>query len=195
MARTAFLLVTVFALGLNLHGQGDWWFDPEERERDITGIDNRPLSERSFKERLTLGGTAAFQLGSVTLLGGAPQLGYRINDNFLAGVGVTYYFQRIKSVTGNVDNSIYGGNIFARHRLLTRVFAHVESEHINIEAFGPFNPIAERQWVSMFWVGGGYYQGLSDRLGAGVTILYDVSENPLNPYDNPTIRGGVALGF
>ena len=47
----------------------------------------------------------------------------------------------------------------------------------------------------MLWVGGGYYRGLSDRLGAGVTILYDVTENPLNPYDNPTFRGGIALGF
>ena len=170
MAHTAFLLVTVFALGLNLHGQGDWWFDPEERERDITGIDNRPLSERSFKERLTLGGTAAFQLGSVTLLGGAPQLGYRINDNFLAGVGVTYYFQRIKSVTGNVDNSIYGGNIFARHRLLTRVFAHVELEQVKLPNGWLLDPTGS-DWTSMLWVGGGYYQGLSDRLGAGLTIL------------------------
>ena len=194
MARTAFLLVTVFALGLNLHGQGDWWFDPEERERDITGIDNRPMSERSFKERLTLGGTAALQLGTNTLIGGAPQLGYRVNDNLLAGAGVTYYFQRYKGISGNEDNSIYGGNIFARHRLFTRVFAHVELEQVRVPSPWLIEP-AETQWTSMFWVGGGYYQGVSDRLGAGVTILYDVTENPLNPYDNPTIRGGLALGF
>ena len=194
MARTAFLLVTVFALGLNLHGQGDWWFDPEERGQAITGIDNRPLSERSFKERLTLGGTAALQLGTNTLIGGAPQLGYRVNDNLLAGAGVTYYFQRFKSVAGNVDNSIYGGNIFARHRLFTRVFAHIELEQVKLPNGWLIDPTGS-DWTSMLWIGGGYYQGLSDRLGAGLTILYDVTENPLNPYDNPTIRGGLALGF
>ena len=194
MARTAFLLVTVFALGLNLHGQGDWWLDPEEREQAITGIDNRPLSERSFKERLTLGGTAALQLGTNTLIGGAPQLGYRVNDNLLAGAGVTYYFQRFKSAAGNMDNSIYGGNIFARHRLFTRVFAHVELEQVKLPNGWLLDPTGS-DWTSMLWVGGGYYQGLSDRLGAGLTILYDVSENPLNPYDNPTVRGGLSLGF
>ena len=195
MTRSLLLLVALLSTVLTTSAQSDWWFDSEERERDITGLDKRPMSEKSFRERLTLGGSAALQLGTVTLLGGAPQVGYRVNDNLLAGVGATYYFQRIKGVSGNQDNSIYGGNVFARHRLFTRVFAHVESEHINAEIFSPFNPVAERQWVSMFWVGGGYYQGLSDRLGAGVTILYDVTENLDNPFENPTVRGGIALGF
>ena len=185
--------MSLLALSTAGHAQSDWWFDSEEREREITGVDKRPMSEKSFKERLTLGGSAAFQLGTVTLLGGAPQVGYRINDNLLAGVGATYYFNRFKDI--GYTQHLYGGNVFARHRLFTRVFAHVESEHINIEAFGPLMPEAGRRWVDMLWVGGGYYQGLSDRLGAGVTILYDVSENPLNPYDNPTFRGGIAFGF
>ena len=189
----ATVLFLLLGLNASMQAQSDWWFDSEERERDITGVDKRPMSEKSFRERLTLGGSAAFQLGTVTLLGGAPQVGYRINDNLLAGVGVTYYFNRFKDI--GYTQHLYGGNVFARHRLFTRVFAHVESEHINIEAFGPLMPEAGRRWVDMLWVGGGYYQGLSDRLGAGVTILYDVTENPLNPYDNPTVRGGIALGF
>ncbi|MDA8695866.1 hypothetical protein N9L83_02835 [Flavobacteriales bacterium] len=173
--------------------QGEWWFDTEERERDITGVDKRDLSERPSKERLTLGGTAALQLGSVTLIGGAPQLGYRFTENLVAGAGATYYFNRFKDI--GYTQHLYGVNVFARHRLITRVFAHIESEAINLELSGPFNSLPERQWVSMLWVGGGYYRGLSDRLGAGVTILYDVTENPLSPYDNPTLRGGIAIGF
>lgn len=194
MARRILLYLTLLTLTPVVHAQSDWWFDPEERERDITGVDNRAMSERSFKERLTLGGTAAFQLGTNTLIGGAPQLGYRVNENLLAGIGATYYFQRFKSVSGNIDNAIHGGNIFARHRLFTRVFAHVELEQVRVPSPWLIEP-AETQWTSMLWVGGGYYRGVSDRLGAGVTILYDVTENPLNPYDNPTIRGGLALGF
>ena len=193
MTRSLLLLATLLSTGLTATAQSDWWFDSEEREREITGVDKRPMSEKSFRERLTLGGSAAFQIGTVTLLGGAPQIGYRVNDNLLAGVGATYYFNRYKDI--GYTQHLYGANAFARHRLFTRVFAHAESEHLNVEVFGPFNPVAERQWVSMFWVGGGYYQGVSDRLGAGVTILYDVIQNPLNPYDNPTFRGGIAFGF
>ena len=86
MTRRLLLLATLLSTGLTTTAQSDWWFDSEERERDITGVDKRPMSEKSFRERLTLGGSAAFQLGTVTLLGGAPQVGYRINDNLLAGV-------------------------------------------------------------------------------------------------------------
>ena len=193
MARRILLYLTLLTLTPVVHAQSDWWFDPEERERDITGIDNRPMSERTFKERLTLGGTAAFQLGSVTLLGGAPQVGYRINDNLLAGVGATYYFNRFKDI--GYTQHLYGGNVFARHRLFTRIFAHIESEHVSLDLNSPISSVYGRTWVSLAWVGGGYYTGLSDRLGAGITILYDVSENPLNPYDNPTVRGGLSLGF
>ena len=188
---TLFLILTTW--GVNTHAQNDWWFDPEERQSEITGIDNRPMSERTFKERLTLGGTAAFQLGSVTLLGGAPQVGYRINDNLLAGVGATYYFNRFKDI--GYTQHLYGGNVFARHRLFTRIFAHIESEQVSLDLNSPISSVYGRTWVSLAWVGGGYYTGLSDRLGAGITILYDVSENPLNPYDNPTVRGGLSLGF
>lgn len=193
MTTRSLLLLSILFSGLMAQAQSDWWYEPDEQGGNTAGQDQRPLSERSFRERLTYGGTAAFQLGTVTLIGGAPQVGYRINDNLLAGVGGTYYFNRWKDI--GYTEHLYGGNAWARHKLFSRVFAHVESEHISLEAFGPFNPVRQRQWVSMLWVGGGYYQGVSDRLGAGLTLLYDVSENPLNPYDNPTIRGGVAFGF
>ena len=194
MTRLALLLFPLLFTGPDTMGQSDWWFDSEEHQREVTGVDDREINERSFKERLTLGGTAAFQLGTNTLIGGAPQLGYRVNENLLAGAGVTYYFQRFKGVAGNVDNAIYGGNIFARHRLLTRIFAHVELEQVNLPNMWQIDPTGT-DWTSMVWVGGGYYRGLSDRLGAGLTLLYDVTENPLNPYENPTIRGGIAVGF
>lgn len=194
MTRSHLLLATLLSTVLTTSAQSDWWFDSEQRERDITEVDKRPMSEKSFQERLTLGGSAAFQLGTNTLIGGAPQLGYRINENLLAGAGVTYYFQRFKGMWGNQDNRIYGGNAFARHRLFTRVFAHVEFEQVKVPSVWLIEP-PRSEWTNMLWVGGGYYQGLSDRLGAGVTILYDVTENPLNPYDNPTVRGGIALGF
>jgi hypothetical protein len=188
------LLTLAILLSGTITAQGDWWFDSEEREREITGVDKRPFSERSFKERLTLGGGAALQLGTNTLIGGAPQVGYRINEDLIAGVGGTYYFQRFKADYGNVDNHLFGANLFARHKLFDRIFAHAEWEQVNVQSAQAFDPNT-RTWFSLLWVGGGYYTGLSDRLGAGFTLLYDVSENQGYPYQNPTIRGGVSFGF
>ena len=194
MYRLTFLTALLLTISNLTSAQSDWWFDSEEREREITGVDKRSLAERSFKERLTFGGSGALQFGTNTVIGGAPQVGYRINESLLIGVGGTYYFQRFKQSYGNVDQNFYGGNVFARHRLLTRIFAHVEWEHINQESGLFIYPIS-REWTSMFWVGAGYYRGLTDQLGAGFTVLYDVTENPLNPYQNPTFRGGLSIGF
>lgn len=192
MRYVVFLICLAMPWGMQ--AQSEWWFDSEEREREITGVDNRDFAERTFKERLTLGGTGALQFGTNTILGAAPQVGYRVNQDFIVGVGGTYYFQRLKQVFGNSDSEFYGGCIFARHRLVTRIFAHVEWEHVNYQT-GLFIDPPTRDWTPLLWVGGGYYRGLSDRLGAGLTVLYDVTENPLNPYDNPTFRGGLSLGF
>jgi len=188
------VLILSLAMSWASHAQSEWWFDSEERERDITGVDNREFTERSFKERLTLGGSGALQLGTNTLLGAAPQIGYRVNQDLVVGVGGTYYFQRFKQAFGNIDNQIFGGGVFARQRLITRIFAHAEWEHINHQS-GLFIDPPQRTWTPLLWIGGGYYRGLSDRLGAGFTVLYDVTENPANPYDNPTFRGGLSLGF
>lgn len=194
MKRVFILCLGVMLMSSATRAQNDWWFDSEEREREITGVDNRTLEEKSFKERLTLGGGAALQLGSATLIGASPQVGYRINNNLIAGIGATYYFQRFKQTFGNSDQYIIGGSAFARRRLLPKIFAHVELESVNQPAAIFIEPV-QRDWTSLYWVGAGYYTGLTDRLGGGFTVLYDLSENPANPYDNPTFRGGVSLGF
>jgi hypothetical protein len=194
MKRVFILCLGVMLMSSATRAQNDWWFDSEEREREITGVDNRTLEEKSFKERLTLGGGAALQLDSATLIGASPQVGYRINNNLIAGIGATYYFQRFKQTFGNSDQYIIGGSAFARRRLLPKIFAHVELESVNQPAPFFIEPV-QRDWTSLYWVGAGYYTGLTDRLGGGFTVLYDLSENPANPYDNPTFRGGVSLGF
>ena len=189
-------VVLICCLGMSwaTNAQNEWWFDSEEREREITGVDKRNSRNASFKERLTFGGNGALQLGNNTLIGLAPQIGYRLNQDLIVGVGSTYYFQSLKQAFGNIDNEIYGGNVFARHRLVTRIFAHAEWEHVNQQS-GAFIEPPTRRWDQLLWLGVGYYRGLSDRLGAGFTILYDVTENPASPYDNPTFRGGLSLGF
>ena len=93
MYRLTFLTALLLTISNLTSAQSDWWFDSEEREREITGVDKRSLAERSFKERLTFGGSGALQFGTNTVIGGAPQVGYRINESLLLGAGGTYYFQ------------------------------------------------------------------------------------------------------
>ena len=48
MTRSLLLLVILLSTGLTTSAQSDWWFDSEERERDITGVDQRPMSENTI---------------------------------------------------------------------------------------------------------------------------------------------------
>ena len=49
----------------------------------------QPLSDLSTWRRMTFGGAAALQLGTFTLIGASPKIGYRITKNLTAGLGGT----------------------------------------------------------------------------------------------------------
>lgn len=188
-------MLTVLLCG-SVQAQSDWWMDEVTNgvgnaQRDSLAA-QQPLSDVSTWQRMTFGGAAAIQLGSFTLIGASPKIGYRITKNLTAGLGGTYYFKRNK-VLGQ-SSHIYGSSLFARHLILPRIFIHVESEHINLESGNLIHPI-ERFWTNMLWVGGGYYTAVSPKMAAGLMVLYDLTENTSNPYSNPDIRGGITFGF
>ena len=187
------VLILSLAMSWASHAQSEWWFDSEERERDITGVDNREFTERSFKERLTLGGRAHCNLAPTPSWEPHPKsdtASTKTSSWALAEPTISRGSSRLRQHR----QQIYGGGVFARQRLITRIFAHAEWEHVNHQS-GLFIDPPQRTWTPLLWIGGGYYRGLSDRLGAGFTVLYDVTENPASPYDNPTFRGGLSLGF
>src|SRR5688572_5075953 len=47
-------------------------------------------------QRLIYGGGLGLSFGTITAVGVAPVLGYRITDNFAAGIGLGYQYLRVK---------------------------------------------------------------------------------------------------
>jgi hypothetical protein len=156
--------------------------------------DAKPKKSRDFWDRIYIGGNLNINFGTVTILGGTPQIGYRITDNFVAGIGATYiyYSQNIPNY-GRFETSIYGGNIFARHRITENIFAHTEYHILNVEGWTEQG--IERTNVPLWYVGGGYLQPIGDNTSISIMVLIDLIDDINSPYSNPLITGGFNFGF
>lgn len=198
-------------------------------QEDVYSSSGRPLnkSEKNVKsdklidpDRLIIGGWGLFGIGAgVTNVGITPILGYRITDNFSAGIGFGYQYLRIKDYFSVIVNSnplqeelrplnahFYAPSVWARHIIWNNIFAHVEYEH-NISTFKEYTndftqfppPIITKKTtinVPCLLVGGGLRQPISDRASMIFMVMYDVLQNENSPYRNTiAVRVGINFGF
>lgn len=169
-------------------------------------------------DRLIFGGWGVFGIGAgVTNLGVTPVVGYRITDEFSAGIGFGYQYLRVKdyfSVTVDLNGReelkplnahFYSPSIWARYLIWSNIFAHVEYEH-NISSYKEYvnntllNPPFEERKTSIsvpsLLVGGGLRQPVGGRAAFVIMALYDVLQDPRSPYYNTfALRFGINFGF
>ncbi|NQU35317.1 MAG: hypothetical protein HQ521_18985 [Bacteroidetes bacterium] len=137
-----------------------------------------------------LGGSFSSGGGSFEV---SPLVGYKITEDFHVGSRITYIYSSYDyPAIGRKRFSNYGASLFARHRFLNMLFAHVEYEMLNI--YWPYED--SRGLVSSLFVGGGLYQQMGGRGFATIAILYNVLETDRTPYiSNPIIRVGFGVGL
>lgn len=139
-------------------------------------IKNRKNNERTFKDRLFIGGSLGFSFGSnSSLIEVSPIVGYAVTEKFVVGLGLTYKYYRYKDYyaliytdsTGNLyveetydfKSNIYGGSIWARYFLkgvgipiIENLFFHVEFEPLvftNNYILDPYGDISDGyNWYS-----------------------------------------------
>lgn len=132
------------------------------------------------------------QFGTVTFIDVSPLLGYKITDKIGAGIGATYQYYHYRDKFYDFETNVYGGRVFGRYLFTDYLFAHVEYEYLNLEAFD-FN--RRRVDVESLLAGGGYVQRVSDNVSIVAMLLYNFTESVYTPYTNPIIRVGVNIGF
>lgn len=155
-------------------------------------------SKPAFKDRLVFGGDFALAFGNSTLIGLSPQVGYRITDKWIAGVGASYYYFSFNAPGyEKYSTSMYGGNLFTRYHIFDQLFVHTELQGINVEYYdiGPTSYELTRGWVPQWYVGGGYYARVGGSAYLGATILFDLIDDPRSPWQNPMIRVGGFVGI
>lgn len=197
--------------------------------QEVYSSTGRPLnkSQKNVKDeqlvepsRFIYGGWGLFGMGNgIINVGITPVIGYRITDEFSAGIGLGYQYFRVKdfnTVITDVNTGaeefrplnahIYSPSVWGRYVIWSNIFAHVEYEQ-NIfsqryydndfsEYPYPIIKVNETLSVPSLLAGGGLRQPIGDRASLIIMVLYDVLQDKNSPYYNTiAIRFGVNFGF
>ncbi len=166
---------------------------------------HKKKNDERFIDRLIFGGGITLGFGDYTNIGITPVVGYRITDNFSAGVGLGYQYVRIKDyfqvedpntfITQNYDlkASLFSASVWARYIVWRNFFVQGEFEqnYMNFKTPGydqsGSGNIVERTTkyqAPCILVGVGYRQPLGDHASVNFSIHYDVLQAEYSPYGN-----------
>ena len=180
----------------------------------------KPQPKKGFdKDKLIFGGGIGLSFGDVTSIALAPTVGYRITDNFAAGIGLGFQYYRVKDffeVYNGADyeyfplkSTFFYPSVWARYVIYKNFFVHTEFEY-DMQRFkvydasidpntGQFGaPVASTLSYNSpaVLVGAGLRQPISDRASFVLIALYDVIQNKYSPYKNRVdFRVGLNVGF
>lgn len=172
--------------------------------REDVEFDENDVENASFFNRLYTGGNVSFNIfNNTTYFDISPIIGYRVTNEFSAGVGLKYIYIG-SNQQPRFSTSMYGGSLFARYLFFENFIAHTEFEMINLELSDPLTAEVSREWVPLALVGGGYRSNIGGRSYIQIMLLYDIIGDERNPYrfsspfgqnSNLYIRGGITIGI
>lgn len=162
--------------------------------------------------RMVFGGGLGLAFGSITNIYVAPSVGYRITDNFAAGITLGYNYYRDKEAfyTYNYNNpaqeayrplsqSIYSGSVWGRYMIIPNIIVQAEFEMNSLSFYnrdlgfhpdkdGWMMPGKERVMIPCLLLGGGYRQPIGDYSSMFIMAMYDVLQDI--PGNTRTDQGG-----
>lgn len=185
-----FFLIVILGLGIQSYAQPRF-NAPDEVESDSGQGGN-------FMDRVTFGGDFGLSFGNITYILVAPRVGYKITDDLIGGVSLSYAYlrQRPTNFQAEFETSRYGGGLFGMFFVNNDFFISAEYEAINFE-YLDFTTVVEekRSWFNALFLGGGYNVPLGGRAFLQFRAAYNLlhREYPY-PYASPfDIRGGIMI--
>jgi hypothetical protein len=150
---------------------------------------------QEWRERIFYGGFVlpGFYNGAFYLTA-TPNIGYRITDNFSAGVGLNYNYSRVRYSGIVYEQSLYGANVFIRYIVSQNIYIQAQYERLNQPNYYSYNT-KDRTWVEYLLLGAGYRQPLGDHASLVSSIMFNVLPNRLSVYQNPIFQIGIQAGF
>jgi hypothetical protein len=193
-------MITVILFGLILNAKAQ---DSTDTGQEKKGFD---------KSRLFAGGNFGLSFGDYTLVNVSPQVGYRFNDHFAAGIGINGQYTQIRYRDGNNETyarqnyGVAGVNIFGRFYPIQQVFLQAQPELNYIWGSEKYytNPETESslngKMLPSLLAGAGGVLPLGGSGGLIIMIQYDLlnkssysgSPDPGTPYGNKPF---ISIGF
>jgi hypothetical protein len=162
-------------------------------------------------DKLIIGGGLNLGLGSgYANVGVAPIVGYRITDQFSAGIGLGYQYNRAPILEDPVTNQVYYAyqhmiypSIWTRYFVYKNFFveATYEYDFINrrypLDNYGMYNETKSNVTNSCLLVGIGVKQPIAGRVYLYGALVYDVLQGAYSPYpkNSPDVRFGIIAGL
>lgn len=169
----------------------------EERERSASPNQNEEKALPAWREKLVFGGGASLGFGNNSNIMLAPQLGYRLSNRWIAGVGYLFNYVRITQTwdnnSGNIvrlpeplEYTIQGPNAFVNFFPFESIFLGSQFEYLK-HKLPSANPItgnwsAEALSTPVLWVQGGYRQSLGGRSFAQIGLRLNLLHDDRSPY-------------
>lgn len=134
--------------------------DSDKQQKDDAANKNE---FQPWWQKVKYGGAVSAMFGTYTYFYLQPWVGYKVNDRFMPGAGITYIYQSVNvpSTAGQytVSDNAYGFNLFAKEQLFGNVALFAEYAPINFTSYdGYYYDPPKRVWGNQFFVGGGAFQ-------------------------------------
>lgn len=155
-----------------------------------------PKKKSSVKDKLYWGGYVNVSLGSYTMIGIEPMIGYKVIPRFSVGAKIRYDWVQDNRYSETYTSSSYGASIFARLRVFRGLYAHAEYAGYNYEYYNALEE-SNREWVPFFFVGAGYNLKVGKRSSVIAQVMWDVLQSEKSPYGKwePFYSVGIGVGL
>ncbi|MEZ4739538.1 MAG: hypothetical protein R2818_09350 [Flavobacteriales bacterium] len=193
MRKCALMLAILLLSTTGIAEAQDYVQEPAPAAPPRVKKDPRPMADR-----LWYGGGLSLMFGTVTNLGVAPMVGYKIDQKgkLSTGIGLNYYYFKDNRYVPSYESSNYGWSLFSRYRVIPQAYLMVSYNSQNYEIYRPLADSFGREWVPFLFAGGGYSQHLGGNSYMTVQILWDLLLDPRSPYGGqPFFSVGVGVGF
>lgn len=148
-------------------------------------------NKSDWKDKIVVDGNLALQFGTYTLIGGNPQIGYRITERILAGAGYSYYLNSVRINAIRFNDKLHGPTAFTRVLVTDNLFARADFQSLTYVLDSASDAPPETFNRDRLFIGGGYRQPVSQRINLTAGVYLDV----LDPVAQPVFRAGVEAGF
>ncbi|WP_346854702.1 hypothetical protein [uncultured Draconibacterium sp.] len=170
----------------------------EETVVEETMVQEEPVVQKPKidKSKLYYGGYLNLSIGSYTVIGATPMVGYKLTPKFSMGGQLSYEYVKDKRYSTDYETSNYGLSVFSRLRVVPQLYLHAEFSEMNYKLYS-FNGSSSREWVPFLWLGGGYSQPITKNTWFTAQVLFDVINDENSPYKDwePYFSVGIGVGF
>lgn len=161
-----------------------------------TAVKRTSLKGKPFRERLFIGGNFNVNNLDPVSIDASPQVGYKFNRKFIAGVGGSYRYtfgkDSISSIPAIPEDS-YGYRAFSSYDIFSNFFIYGEYERMAKEIKQAGADETSTQWVEGLMLGAGREFSVHPKLNMTIMVLYNFLYDPQNAiYPKPWT---VKLGF